>query len=122
MNEPIARRTTEHLSCLLTDAEIRQYGADLAVTVQDVASETDRQADIRAQLKARMAELEARQSQLAIKISRGEEFRDVEVLVWINYDAGVETRTRVDTGEEIASRPLREDERQGGLPGIDDAE
>ena len=110
------KHRNELLTCVLTEEELRGYGVDLALCVQDVAAETDRQADIRAQMKARMAELEARQSQLAIKISRREEYRDVDVEVEYDYDGGCVRTVRTDTGEQLSDRPMREDERQPALP------
>ena len=110
------KRKTEFLACALTEDELRSYGGDLARIVQDVASETDRQADLRAQMKARMAELEARQSQLAIKISRREEHRDIEVIVTHDYGNGIVTTHRTDTGQQLTERMMRDDERQPDLP------
>ena len=110
------KRKTEFLACALTEDELRGYGVDLALCVQDVAAETDRQADIRAQMKARMAELEARQSQLAIKISRREEHRDVDVEIEYDYDGGCVRAVRTDTGEQLWDRVMQDHERQPALP------
>ena len=90
--------------------------------MQDIAGEADRQADIKAQMKARLMELTAKQTVLAPSRSAGsEEHRDVEVTIATCYDDGVEIRTRTDTGEVISTRALRDDERQPRLPDGDDA-
>ena len=121
MTDVTERTTTMVLACLLTANELREAGHDLATVVQDIAGEVDRQVDIKAQMKARLAELEAKKSQLAIKVSRREEHRDVEVTIATCYDDGVEIRTRTDSGEVISTRALRDDERQPRLPDGDDA-
>ena len=123
MSGPDIRTSTrsEWLPCELDAGELRDRGDDLAGVVQDVAAETDRQTDQKAQMKARLMELESRKTQLAITISRREEHRDVPVVVTVDYALGVETRTRTDTGEVIGTRALREDEKQPDLPGVADA-
>ena len=75
------RTTTMVLACRLTDGELQEAGADLAAVVQDIAGEEDRQKDIKAQMQARKMELTAKQTVLAIKVSRREEHRDVEVTI-----------------------------------------
>ena len=114
------RTTTMVLACRLTDGELQEAGNDLASVVQDIAGEADRQADIKAQMKARLMELTAKQTVLAIMVSRREQHRDVEVTIATDYNAGVEIRTRTDTGEVISTRALRDDERQPRLPDGDD--
>ena len=116
MEQMTTRHKTENLACRLTDDELRGYGDDLAGVVQDISAETDRQTDLKSQMKARMTELEARKSQLAIKISRREEYREVDVIVTHDYANGVVTRDRTDTGKRIHERPLHDDERQPDLP------
>ena len=121
MTDVTERTTTMRLACKLTDDELRAAGDGLAKVVQDIASEDDAQKDQKAQMKARLMELTARQTILALQVSRREEHRDVEVTIATCYDDGVEIRTRTDTGEVISTRALRDDERQPRLPDGDDA-
>jgi hypothetical protein len=104
------------LSCRLTDPELLKKGAELAATVQDLADEEKRQNDVKAQLKAKVTELEARRSGLAITVSRKEEHRDVEVDIYHDYVRGIVEDIRRDTGEIVHTRPMSEDEKQLGLP------
>ena len=113
------RTTTEHLACRLTREERAEKARKLADVVQNIASELEGQKGIKASLKARITELEAQQSQLAIVVSRGEEYRDVPVKIIIDYLKGVRCEVRTDTDEEILVRPLREEELQPALPGTD---
>ena len=121
MTDVTEQTTTMRLACKLTDDELRAAGDGLAKVVQDIASEDDAQKDQKAQMKARLMELTARQTILALQVSRREEHRDVEVTIAVDYKLGVEIRTRTDTGEVISTRALRDDERQPRLPDGDDA-
>lgn len=107
---------TKCLPVKLTQDELLQKSAELAGTVQDCATEEIRQADIKAQLKARLAELEARRTQLVIVVTRKEEERDVRCEVLADYAALTATIVRTDTGEAVSSRPLTDAERQDALP------
>lgn len=108
--------TTMYLPCALTEDELRSYGDELAGVVQDIAAQADREKEVKAELKARTTELTARQSMLAMKVSRRQESREVACVVHVDYEAGLRTVTRTDTGEVVQTRPLRDDERQPALP------
>ena len=64
-------------------------------------------------MKARLTELQSRQTQLAIRVSKREEYRDVNVENRIEAD--IVQECRLDTGEIINTRPARDDERQLAL-------
>lgn len=104
------------LPCRLTDDELLKAGSDLATAVQDIAAEEGRQTDIKASMKAKLAEIEARRTQIAIKVSRKEEHRDVEVDIWHDYQRAVVQEIRRDTGEIISTRVMSDSERQQALP------
>lgn len=110
------RTIVRSLPVKLTDEELLKKGGELATAVQDIATEEGRQADIKASMKARLAEIEARRTQLAIAVSRKEEHRDVEVDIFHDYQRGVVEDIRRDTGEIISRRVMHEDERQQELP------
>lgn len=110
------RTVVRSLPVRLTEEELLKKGSELAATVQDIASEESRQQDIKSQLKAKLAELEARRSNLAITVSRKEEHRDVEVDIFHDYQRGVVEDVRRDTGETISRRVMNEEERQRALP------
>lgn len=111
----IIRSFTQKLTCKLTDDEVRNAGTELAAVVQDIAAEKERQADVNAQMKARLTELQSKQTQLAIKVSRREDFRDIKVEYEINEGADIVTERRLDTSEVMTVRPARDDERQLAL-------
>jgi hypothetical protein len=107
---------TKSLPVRLTLDEVLQKSADLAGTVQDYATEESRQADIKAQLRAKLTELDAKRTQLAIVVARKEEYRDVRCEVVADVETLLANITRTDTGEIVQSRPLTDSERQKALP------
>ena len=114
--ERLAKTETRSLPVKLTDNELRERGDELAATIQNVNTEERRQADQKTQMKARLTELQARQTQLAITISRREEERDVTVDVYHNYEALKVETVRRDTGEAIHRREMTQEELQRPLP------
>lgn len=119
-SEPVAqkihRTVVRSLPCRLNDEELLKAGGDLATAVQDLATEEGRQADVKASMKAKVTEIEARRTQLAIKVSRKEEHRDVEVDIWFDYQRAVVQEIRRDTGEILGTRVMSDAERQQNLP------
>ena len=95
----------------LNDQEVLEQSMELAHTIQELADETDSQAGIKAIMKAKLMELDAKQSRLAAVVSTRTDYRDVEVEVALTDDAMAQ-ETRKDTGEIMLTRPLREDEKQ----------
>lgn len=107
----LQRTVIRSLPVKLTDEELLKVGGQLAATVQE-----GRQADLKAQMKARLAELEGRRTNLAYTISRKEEYRDVEVDIFSDYQRGVVEDIRRDSGEVLITRVMTEHERQQQLP------
>lgn len=110
------KEVTRSLPCRLTDSELLTKADELSVVVQEVSAEEDRQTDVKAQMKAKLTELDARKTRLAITIGRKEEYRDVRCEVQADAQAGTVTVIRMDTGEALETRPMTEDERQRALP------
>ena len=118
---PILRNYTAHLDCDLTDKEVLAYGRELASVNQEVAAEEDRQNSLKQELKARIAGLEARRTEVSAKVNRGKEVREVMIEVQANFKTGMATEVRNDTGEVYRERPLRDDAKQPGIPAVQEA-
>lgn len=110
------RRVTRNLPCRLTDAELLDRADQLSVVVQETSAEEARQTDLKTQMKARLTELDSKKTRLAITIGRKEEYRDVEVELMADIQAGTVTVYRMDTSEAIETRPMSEQEKQATLP------
>jgi hypothetical protein len=107
----IRRMVTKALPVNLTEAEVLQYGRDVARAVSDktrIEAEFD---SVKADYKGKIAEQEAIVSKLSPRIHSGKETRDVECSEVKNWTRMTVTVTRTDTMEEIESRPMREDEK-----------
>jgi hypothetical protein len=115
----LVKTVTRSLPVHLTDLDLLRVGQELASTVQDIVVEEARQVDVKAQMKARMTELNARRERLAISVSRKEEHQDVDVDVFYDYQRGIAEMVRRDTGEAIERRRLSDEERQRPLPMVE---
>lgn len=113
----VLKTENRSLPCKLTDEELRKAGGELAAVLDDIDTEEKGQEDEKAQMKARLTELKSRQKQLAIKVRRGEEYRQVPVAYEISEGADIVTERRLDTNEVMIIRPARDDERQLALGG-----
>lgn len=111
----ILKTETRFLPCKLTDEEWAQRASECATTTNDCETEEARQASVKAELKARMSELESKRKQLAEIVQRREEFRDVEVQHIGDATLRVQI-IRTDTGEVLGTRAMTEQERQEALP------
>lgn len=110
------RRVVRNLPCRLTGDELLTRADELSVVVQETTAEEGRQTDVKAQMKARLTELDARKTRLAITIGRKEEYRDVEVELVADIQAQTTSIYRTDTGEVVETRPMSEQEKQAALP------
>jgi hypothetical protein len=120
VGQPIAilSRKTVPLSTSLTDEEQRDRGRQLARTIEDHRTEESRQEGMKREMKFVLAGLEAERDRLSAIVSRGEELRDVEVEERADYSIAEYVRQRMDTGEVLERRKLRENERQVPLEGV----
>ena len=106
---------TRTLPCRLSQEELLDRGHELAKVSQDVDAEEDRQTQVKAELKATMAELEARRAKLSSTVYRQEEYREVKCDTIGDTRRGVVDVVRHDTGEVVTSRAMTDEERQGAL-------
>ena len=106
------KRTLKHLDYIFSPEELRDMGADLAEAVRDKNLAEAEIASFRKSKKPIIEAAEERASELARLINVGSDERPVECEEAINYDDGLVTITRLDTGEEIGTRPLNPEERQ----------
>jgi len=105
-------RVTKPMPVKLTDAEVLKYGRDAARAVADrtrIEAEFD---SVKADYKSKIGEQTAIIGKLSPRIHSGIETRDVECEEVRNWTKGTVTVTRMDTGEVVESRPMREDEKQ----------
>lgn len=107
---------TRSLPVRLTAEEFNARAAALAETCTKIEIEDTRQTNLKAQLKADMARLEAEQSKLAHIVARREEYREVPVDWMYDGKRGIVELSRRDTGEIVETRPATDKDRQLALP------
>jgi hypothetical protein len=113
----------KELPCKLVAPEWHDSASALAGAVQAITTEEDRQVNIKSQLKAALAELEAKKNKLAATVNAGVEYREVTVNLVADWGRGQASEVRTDTGEVIGTpRMLTDAERQPSLPVDDDTE
>lgn len=110
----VIRTFTAPLPCVLTDAEIQERGEELAKTEAELVDHNTEAKRIRSDLKEQEAGFRSTIGRLTITINSRAEERPVEVEVRKLSERLVE-EVRLDTGEQITTRPATSEELQGGL-------
>jgi hypothetical protein len=103
-------KVTRSLKCKLTPEEVAARGQELANQIGDrhqVELEKKAEAD---KFKAQIQEIDSRCTELATEIRDKAEWREGEVVAERDGDQMV--LIRLDTGEVIQQRPLKDSERQ----------
>lgn len=110
----ILNTRTQKLPTALSQDELLVYAMELANTVQAMGAEVEEQKNLKDQMKAKLSELQARQTRISIVVATGKEYRDVEIQLRME-DHGLIQEVRTDTGEVIQTRPPTDQERQLAL-------
>lgn len=105
----------EVLPVQLTDEERLEFANTLAKANQAVEHAIDEKKYLNSQAGSRVKQAEAHRDEITNIVSSGKEWREVIVHRKFDYEKGILTETRIDTGEVIASRPLTDAEKQGNL-------
>jgi hypothetical protein len=111
----VLKTLTELLPVPLTDAEKLEVGLQLAQEEGALGDQESMAATVKADLKAREAQIRARISMLSTQLRNGQRLTDVAVEVRADFERNVAVYVRVDNGKEVRSRPLDASERQGLL-------
>lgn len=106
------KRVSDSLPCALTDHELLQFGEQLANAAQSVASAESAKKSAMKQHNYEIQIAQTRRDLFANIVASKQEYREVDVEERWDWDKGVYTRTRTDTGEVTLERPLTDSERQ----------
>lgn len=109
------RETIESLKVDLTQQEWEEASKSLADTLSEIKQIEDKEASIKAQLKAEKTACEAKRERFRGLVSNKYEYRDVNVEVQYDYALGKVRKVRLDSGETYHEREMVGDERQGSL-------
>jgi hypothetical protein len=118
---PEIKKFLVSLLCRLSNDDLRKYGQDLAIAVQQCTDEEIRQGVTRKLMKETLEQLEEERDRLATLVSNACEKRQVECIVQADFISNKAYTMRMDTGEVIDERALNPEEQQLPL-GITEAE
>lgn len=105
-------REGRNLKIHLTHEELLEQGAILAAQTQEVAHLEAEMKSMRDSMKAGISKAQAAAGAASRLISDGYRYGMVKCEVVRNYTEGTYTASRLDTGEVIESRRLRDEEQQ----------
>ena len=108
----VLKREELSLPTDLTQDEFNLKARELAETHEALAREREAQKETKAQMKARVEELEQKRTELARIVKARKEDRLVDVEEHANDERGIVECVRMDTGEIYTQRPLAAGERQ----------
>jgi hypothetical protein len=100
------------LPVTLTEEELSAKRDELAQCASDLNSTEQEKASVASGFNAKIKELRSNMTELATSIRSKHEYRDVGCEEVPDYDAGVARTRRLDTGEFVATRVLRDEEKQ----------
>ena len=114
-DKTMVKKITKPLPCKLEEAEVTQYGRDMARAMNDKARIQAEADSIKQEYKSKIEEQSAIVEKLSGRVHSGIETRDVECQQIMNWTKGTVSVTRMDTREIIEKRPMREDEKQSEM-------
>ncbi len=110
------QKYSERLKCELTAQEISEAAKSLAQANQRLSRLEDEKKQVDSQLKADMSVCEAEINRLSGWICTGSEFREVECIWMLDYpETDKKTLIRKDTGEEVRTVAMTDEDRQMSL-------
>lgn len=115
----VLRTEQQRLRVNLTEEEMRRKSTELIDAMSERRRFDDEQAEVKAQLKRKLAQLDGKVGGLHDVLQAGYEYRPVDVDHVADYTAGVVRQVRSDTGEEIECRRMHESERQVPLDALE---
>jgi hypothetical protein len=104
----------------LTEDEIKDYSKTLAEETQSVNSLENEKKSVTAEYTSKITRHKANISDLARKITTGEELREVGCRWEYFWEDGVKELIRTDTGRPIDKQSIKDYERQPELPVADE--
>ena len=120
MPSEIISKHVEELPCRLTQEEWEERATRQADVVKEIEQHEGHEQQVKADLKATRTRLEAELAKLACQVKGHAEIRPITVEALADFRSGIVREVRVDTGEQVRTRALREEERQGSLKLHDD--
>lgn len=112
----VTKEETRTLRTQLTADELAEAAETLAHATQELEKLEDEKKSFGSSIKARIDEASAKQRGMAAIVASKHDWREVRCSSRRDFDAQTLTVVRLDTGEVVESRRLRESELQTALP------
>ncbi len=116
----MANTEMRNLMVILTEDEIKDYSKTLAEETQAVNSLENEKKSVTAEYTSKITRHKTNISDLARKITTGEEMREIRCRWDYLWEDGVKVLIRLDSGKQIDKQEIRDYERQAELPVQDD--
>ncbi len=103
------------LQCILTDSDRLHYSREIARAVEHKRSAETRLKSAQDQIKSEITSAEEEINRYSTSISNGFETREVECSIQYDFEHGVKTFFRTDTGELVTTETISDRERKEWL-------
>lgn len=100
------------LECTLSEGDLAKCAGELAVMGDDIVEESERIKEETKRLKDALKDMQTEEANLRRKVRRKAEQRLVECTRTFDYDRGVIIETRNDTGAQIGSEVMKDEQRE----------
>lgn len=100
------------LECRLTEEELKASSKTLADALRQRRGHESSLETFKSQMKAQITQLEGTINEMEGRINSEKEFRMVECEVTFDYQTGMKTTVRKDTGEQVREEKITDEERQ----------
>ncbi|HEY5234797.1 MAG TPA: hypothetical protein VIJ14_01355 [Rhabdochlamydiaceae bacterium] len=100
------------LECKLTEAELKASAKALAESLRKNAALESQLETFKSQIKAQITQEEGTISEHTNRLNSEKEFRLVDCEITFDYQKGIKTTIRKDTGEQIREEKITDEERQ----------
>ncbi len=108
----VESNSREYLRYLFTEDELKKIALEMAQETQKAGAAEDEKKAANANFKDRIEKHHLAAKIAAGHIATGFEMRNIDCKKIINYSKNIVTITRMDTGEQIESRGVKDSERQ----------
>ena len=115
----IRKEFTQSLKVALTQKEILEAGETMADSQRELSQAEGELTSIKAQFKSRIEAADVKIKLNANLIRDKFEFRPVKCERVLDFKKEVVSEIRLDSGETVHSRPMKESEKQMTMEGID---
>jgi len=114
----IKEKTREWLKYTFSEDEITELSKEMAKNTILAKQLEERKKSIDSDLKGQIDKAKLESNISAKHIQEGHEYRNIDCMKDLNFDKGITTISRIDTGEIVTTRKMNDGEKQMTITGI----